>query len=90
MADAVEAVRQHVQGEAAQKLRGVQLHDPAPVAVSVVLVAKAHGVRVDGDEPLVGDRHAMGVAPEVLEHLLGAGEGTLGVHDPSLLAQVDE
>src|SRR5687768_10656395 len=42
VADAVEAARQHVQSKAAQKLDGLELHDSAPLAVGVVLVAKAH------------------------------------------------
>src|SRR5688572_31749572 len=42
VADAVEAARQHVQAEAAQELDALELHDPAPLAVSVVLIAKAH------------------------------------------------
>jgi hypothetical protein len=31
---------------------------------------------------MVGDGHAMGVAAEILEHLLGAAEGWLGVDRP--------
>lgn len=77
MPDAVEAARQNVQAEATQELDALELQDPAPLAVSVVLVAKAHFVRVECDEPLVRDRGAVGIAPEVLEHLLGAGEGAL-------------
>src|SRR6266705_1735499 len=88
VADAVESARQHVPREAAQELLDVERQGLAACAVGVVPVAEAHRARVAGHQPLVGDRAAMSVAPEVLEHLLGAGEGALGVDDPSVLAQL--
>ncbi len=33
---------------------------------------------------MVGDGHAMGVAAEILQHILGATEGTFQVHHPVL------
>ena len=90
VADAVEAARQDVKGEAAQELQRRKLHDPVSIAVGVVLVAKAHHSLFERHEPLVGEGAAVRVAPEVLEHGFGAGEGSLGVDDPSLLAQIGE
>ena len=40
-----------------------------------------------GEEPAVGDRDAMGVAPEIGQNLLWPGEGTLGIDDPFDLAE---
>ena len=42
------------------------------------------------DEALVGEGDAVGVASEVLEHLLGAGEGGLGVDNPVVLPEGGE
>jgi len=39
---------------------------------------------------MVGDGDAMGVAGEVVEDMLGAAEGRLGVDDPVLLAELPE
>lgn len=88
VADAIEAAGQHVKGETAKKLLRGEIEEFAPIAMGVVFVAKAHHGIFEGHEPLVGERHAMGVAPEILEHLLRSGEGALGVDDPSLLTQI--
>ena len=37
-----------------------------------------------GDQAMVGDGHAMGVAAQILQHILGAAEGTFQVDDPVL------
>jgi hypothetical protein len=60
------------------------------IAVGVVLPAKAHDRVVEVEEPVVGDGHAVGIAAQIVEHLRGTGEGTFGVHDPSLLAELLE
>jgi hypothetical protein len=39
---------------------------------------------------MVGDRHAMGVAAQVLEHIVRAAEGWLGVNDPVFSEQWPE
>src|SRR6266404_1049537 len=39
---------------------------------------------------MVGDGHAMGVAAEILQHILGATEGTFQVDDPVLSKQWPE
>ena len=44
-------------------------------------------IGVDGDEPRIGDRGAMGVAGEIGQYALGAAEGRLGVDDEGALAQ---
>src|SRR5436309_162273 len=38
----------------------------------------------EGEQPVVGQRDAMGVAGEVGEDLLGTGKGRLAIHDPVL------
>ncbi len=36
---------------------------------------------------MIGDGHAMGVAAEILQHILGTTEGTFQVHDPVMSEQ---
>ena len=90
VADAVEGSGQHMQRVAAQEFDGLEVHDSSARAARVVLVAKAHRVGLEGEEPLVGDRRAVGIAAEVVQYLLGSGEGALGVDDPGLGAQGTE
>ena len=39
---------------------------------------------------MVGDRHAMGVASEIAEHMMGTAERWLGIDDPVLTEQGTE
>ena len=55
--------------------------------MTVVAPAEADLTVLDGEEAVVGDGDAVGVAPEVVENLLGPGEGALGVDDPLGLAE---
>ena len=78
-----------MQQEAADELVGRQGHGPvalAPVA-AVVLDVEGHARVGRGDQPAVRDGDAVGVAAEVGEHRLRAGEGRLGVDEPVLPAQ---
>ena len=43
---------------------------------------KANGLAADGQQAVVGDRGAVGVAAQVAKDVLGATEGRLGVDDP--------
>lgn len=48
-------------------------------------------VAVEGEQPVVADRHAMGIAPEIPQDGGSAAEGGLGVDDPvSLEERIDE
>ena len=88
--DAVKAVGQAVEQEAANELIGVEGHHLGLVPLAVIAPLEADPGPVDGDEPAVGDRHAVGVAAEVGEHLLGRAERRLGVDHPVDLAQAFE
>ena len=90
VSDADEPAGDDMEQEAANELLGVQRHHLHAVAVGVVLPAEAHAPVVEAEEPVVGEGHAVGVAAEVLEDLLGAGEGPLGVHDPVGLPELIE
>ena len=87
VADAMEAVRQDVQQEAADELVGVERHHLGLAVVAIVLPAEADLAVVEADQPAVGDGDAMGVAAEIGQHLLGPAEGRLGIDDPVDAAQ---
>lgn len=77
MPDAVEAARQDMHQEAADKLIRRQrdyLLAFGPVA-TVILVAERHTVLAKGEEPPVRDGDAVGVAREIGQHRLRPGEG---------------
>jgi hypothetical protein len=54
------------------------------VVVRGVAPTKGNLLVGQGDESVVGDGDAMGVAAQILEHILGATEGWLGVDHPML------
>ena len=57
-------------------------HDLHAVVVGVVLPTKPDAAVTVIDEPIIRQRDAVGVPPEIVEHLLGTGEGPLRIHDP--------
>ncbi len=80
--DAVEAVGQRVEQEAANELAGLQLHDLGRAVVTVVLPGEGNVVVADGNEAAVGNGDAVGVSAEIGENLGRPAEGLLGVDDP--------
>ena len=50
--------------------------------MTIILVTKAHLALRDVQQTIVRDRHAMSIAPDVVQHLLGPGERPLGVDHP--------
>jgi hypothetical protein len=87
--DAVEALGQDVEQEAADELARIERHGPValvPVA-TVVLVSERHAGLVERDQPAVGDGDAVGVARQVRQHGLGSCEGRLGIDEPVLLSE---
>ena len=81
VADAMEALRQHVHEEAADELVRGERHGlvPAGSLDPVILELEGDALRIGRDQPAVGDRDAVGIAREIGQHRLGSGEGTLGV-----------
>ncbi|BCH19693.1 hypothetical protein MesoLjLa_65440 (plasmid) [Mesorhizobium sp. L-2-11] len=57
-------------------------HDLLPIAVPIVLPVEGDFVVLDGDEAIVGNGDAVGIAADVIEDLFGSGEGRLGIDDP--------
>ena len=90
VANAHEAARHDVEQKASQEFVGLERQDLHAVVVGVVLPAEPDAAVVVIDEPIIRERDAVGVPPEVVEHLLGAGEGPLRIHDPVDGPQVAE
>ena len=80
--DAAEPFRQHVEQEATNELVSVERHHLGLVVGAIILPAEADATVLAGEEPAVGDRDAMGVASQIVEHLLRPAEGALGIDDP--------
>ena len=70
-----------MQQEAAGELTEREREGPGP-ATAVVLVAEAHDLVIDVEQPMVRDRDTVGVAGKVLEYAFGAVEGWLGIDHP--------
>ena len=69
VADAHKALWQHVEEEAAQELGGIESHDALLAAMGIILPAKADALSVEGQQAVIGNGHAMGVAAQVAEHM---------------------
>ena len=63
--DADESLRQHVNQETSDELVGGNRHHSLLVAASVVPPTEGDVVAVEGDESVVGDGDAMGIASEI-------------------------
>ena len=86
MAQAVEALGQHVQQEAADEFRWGKRHGLVARGANlpVILVAEGDAARIRG---AVGDGHPVGVAGQISQHGLRPGEERFGVDHPVLVAQ---
>ena len=89
MANAVEALGQHVEQKTPDELARIERHDLVALSAvaAIVLAAEGDAPLVERDQPRVGDRDAVGVARQIGQHSLGPCEGRLGVDEPVLPAQ---
>src|SRR5262249_11108605 len=76
MTDLVESVRQDVLDEAPEKLDRREGHGLGAAR------AEGHGGGRDSEQTAIGDRHAVSVTAEILEHVLGTAKRLLGIDDP--------
>ena len=65
--------------EATQELFGGYRHLALLVAVSVVFPAECDVAVGHGQEPMIGDGDAVGVACQIVEHILRSAEGAFAV-----------
>ena len=80
--DADEALGEQMKQEAAQKLIAREGHQFLPIVVDRVTPAKGNLAVGQRDQAMVRDGHAVGIAAEILQGVLGSAEGRFGVDDP--------
>ena len=91
MAQALQAVGQDMQEKAADELVRWQGHGRNAIALASVAEGKASLPVVAINDTVVGDGYAVRGAPEIVEHLLRACHGPLGIDDPRLgIEEVEE
>lgn len=79
--DPTEALGEDMEKEAADELPKRKGERSDPIA-AVILETEGDGLVVDMLDPVVGDREAVCVASKILQDVLGAVEGRLGIDDP--------
>jgi len=84
--DAHEAVGQDVEQKATDEFVGVERDDLFLIPLFSIAIAQEDFSVFDLQNPLIGERHAEGVAAEVIEHGLWGTERLFGVDDPAFLA----
>ena len=62
MTDAHESSLEHIQKETPQELGGGKRHRALLAAVGVILPTKSNALLVEGQQAMIGNRPAMGVA----------------------------
>ena len=75
MSDAHEALRQDVQQEALQELIDRQGSELLLIVVSRIAPAESDLAIAEGDQAVVGDSYAMGVAAEIVHDIFRPTEG---------------
>src|SRR5512133_2020875 len=87
VADSREAPRQNVLQEAAQELFVRKSHHPALAVVLVVFPPELNLGVGDVEEAMIGDRHAMRIAGQVMQHMFRSAERPLGINHPFIAKQ---
>jgi hypothetical protein len=90
VSDANQPFGQDVQQKSAQELIRRNSHELLLAAVGIVSPEEGDAVVLEGYEPMVGNRDAMGIAGQIVENVFGAAERWLGVDDPILLTELLE
>ncbi len=90
MTDTNEALGEQMEEEAAQELIEREGHQLRLIVVSRVPPTEGDLAIGRRHQSMVGDGDAMGVAAEILEHIVGAAEGRFGVDDPVFSEQRSE
>jgi hypothetical protein len=80
--DPHEAFGDHVEQEAADELVDIKGHDFFSVLIFSVPVTEGDFSVVGRENPIIGERHAVGVAAEVVEDMDRRSERFFGIDDP--------
>jgi hypothetical protein len=87
VANAHESRGQGVKQEASDEHSGLQGQRLQGIAVFAVAVGEGDLAIFDRKNPVVGNRHPMGIAAQVIENFLRRREGLLGIDVPVLSAE---
>ncbi len=87
MSNAMKPAGHGVLQAAADELVSGERHHLGFAGLTIVLPGEADLAIVEPDQTAVGDGDTMGVAPEIIEYLLGCSERRLGEDDPVDLGQ---
>jgi hypothetical protein len=90
VADFDETDGEDVEKETADEFHGLQAHDLEAFAVLRVPPPEVDTIFCEAHQSAVGDGHAVGITSQILEHVVGAVQGRLGVDDPVGLAMLIE
>ncbi len=82
VSDSHQAFGDNVKEKAPHELPSIQFHDFILVTVGAILPAEGYLIIFHDDQPFVGNRYALSVAPEVVEDLLWPGKGRFAVDHP--------
>ena len=82
MTNTDKALGNHVEQEAADKFVGIEGHGLFSVLIFSVPVTEGDFSVVGRENPIIGQRHAVGVAAEVVEDMDGGSERFFGIDDP--------
>ena len=82
IANAVESTGKNVEEESPNELLGRESYDFLLIVVAVVPPVELDLPIFDIHDPMIGNRDPVDVAADLVHHLLGSGEGRLGVDDP--------
>ena len=85
MPDAYEALREQMQQESTQE--AIVGQSGELLLVGAMAPAEGHLAIGKGDQTMIGDGHTMGVAAQIVQHLLRTTEGALPVDHPVLPKQ---
>lgn len=84
VSDSHQAFGDDVEEKTPHELSGIQLHNFILVTVGAIFPAEGYLIVFHRDQPFVGNRDALSVAPKVVEDLLRPGEGWFAVDHPIL------
>jgi hypothetical protein len=86
----MEAARWDMEHQPPQEFDGLKRRGPQAVAALVILVTEGHLAVLQGDEPVIGEGHAMRITGQILQDMLGVLEGLLRIDHPLLVTQHGE
>src|SRR5271169_2493012 len=87
IANAVESTGENVEEESPDELLRREGHRFLLIVVTIVPPVELHLSVFDIQESMVGNRDSVGIAAQVVHHLLRSGEGRFGVDDPLQVVQ---